>query len=88
MARQSEVSKLREDFTKNNPAPGKLVRTEKAARNVSAAGKKIREITQALEDALKGEDENVVKSVLTQAKEAGIEKSIIDEAENTLESLC
>jgi len=82
---QKEVSKLREDFVKNNPAPGKLVRAEKASRNVSAAGKKIREITQQLEDAMKGDDEHVLKSVLQQAREAGVEKSIVDEADNFLE---
>eukprot|EP00913_Durusdinium_trenchii_P024044 g22582.t1 len=83
----AKVNALRQDFITNNPAPAKLSRAEKAARNVSAAGKKAREITQALEDAIKAEDEAVLKSVISQAKEAGIEKSIIDEAETTLESL-
>lgn len=59
-----------------NPAPAKLSRAEKASRNVSAAGKKAREITQALEDAIKAEDEAVLKSVISQAKEAGIEKCL------------
>jgi len=80
-----KVGKMREDFQKNNPPPAKLLRSEKAARNVSVAGKKAREITQALEDAIKGEDEGVLKSVISQAQEAGIEKSIIDEAETVLE---
>lgn len=83
----AKVNALRQDFVTQNPAPAKLSRAEKAARNVSAAGKKAREITQALEDAIKAEDEAVLKSVISQAKEAGIEKSIIDEAEITLESL-
>eukprot|EP00930_Biecheleria_cincta_P067106 TRINITY_DN534_c0_g1_i2.p1 TRINITY_DN534_c0_g1~~TRINITY_DN534_c0_g1_i2.p1 ORF type:complete len:1465 (-),score=368.91 TRINITY_DN534_c0_g1_i2:53-4408(-) len=81
----SRVQDLRTDFHKNNPEPGKLTRTEKAARNVSASGKKMREITQALEDAIQEADETVLKSVISQAKEAGIEKSIIDEAETHLE---
>ena len=55
----SEVNALRQDFVTQNPAPAKLSRAEKAARNVSAAGKKAREITQALEDAIKAEDEAV-----------------------------
>ncbi|CAJ1441821.1 unnamed protein product [Effrenium voratum] len=83
----AKVTELRKKFLTNNPAPAKLSRTQKAERNVSAAGKKAREITQALEDAIKAEDEAVLKSVISQAKEAGIEKSIIDEAETVLESL-
>jgi len=55
----SQVNALRQDFLTTNPAPAKLSRAEKAARNVSAAGKKAREITQALEDAIKAEDEAV-----------------------------
>jgi len=83
----AKANALRQDFATKNPAPQKLARTQKAERNVSVAGKKAREITQALEDAIKASDEVVLKSVITQAKEAGIEKSIIDEAETVLESL-
>merc|ERR1712039_565955 len=82
----AKITALREDFTKNNPAPGKLVRAEKAARNVSAAGKKTREITQMLEDAIKGDDEAVLKTVMAQAKEASVDKSLIDEGESALEA--
>ena len=61
-----QVTELRKKFLTNNPAPAKLSRTQKAERNVSAAGKKAREITQALEDAIKAEDEAVLKSVISQ----------------------
>ncbi|CAK0825695.1 unnamed protein product [Prorocentrum cordatum] len=80
-----EVKKLRDEFNKSNPTPGKLARAEKAARNVSAAGKRQREVTQLLEDAIKGTDEAVLKTMIQQAKEAGVEKSVIDEAENKME---
>ena len=66
----AKANALRQDFATKNPAPQKLARAQKAERNVSVAGKKAREITQALEDAIKASDEVVLKSVITQAKEA------------------
>lgn len=80
-----QVAQLRDQFQKDNPAPSKLFRAEKASRNVSAAGKKMREVTQALEDAMKGDDEALLKTLIQQAKEANVEKATIDEAENVLE---
>jgi len=80
-----KVMQLQQDYEKNKPTPQKLTRAEKASRNVSAAGKKVRELTQALEDAMKGGDEAVLKTVIKQAQEAGVEKSIIDEAESSCE---
>jgi len=84
---QAKLSNLRAEFEKNKPEPQRLARAEKASRNVSAAGKKVREMTQSLEDAMKGHDEALLKTVIQQAKEAGVEKSIIDEGESLLEEM-
>ena len=64
----AKASSLRPDFATKNPAPSKLAGAQNAERNVSA-GRKAREITQALEDAIRAHDE-VLKSVTLQAKEA------------------
>eukprot|EP00929_Paragymnodinium_shiwhaense_P075401 TRINITY_DN3854_c0_g1_i1.p1 TRINITY_DN3854_c0_g1~~TRINITY_DN3854_c0_g1_i1.p1 ORF type:complete len:1545 (+),score=454.06 TRINITY_DN3854_c0_g1_i1:54-4637(+) len=82
-----EVTKLRFEFAENNPRPERLARAEKAARNVSAAGKRMRELTQLLEDAINGDDPDVLKTIIHQAKEAGVEKSMIDEGENAMEKM-
>ena len=76
-----------EDAPQDEPSGGDVLDVARAASDEAdsgAAGKRQREITQLLVDAIAGENETVLNTAIIQAKAASVEQSMIDEAEQTV----